>query len=557
MKPKSLFKQASETFAKQVINHCLPSLRQCWVNRQYRGRSEGAKKLLVDVKYWYDENEWFGNPHSVIRMLVGRAFSEVLRVLLIHDLPVLLFVFILQAMFCNEVESLSPVMYDHFTKAVSQTVGSFLQAMAPFALETLHTTFIIFDHPVPIVILLQNSPHLKEIHLRYNLSDYILLQLKKWCPHLEIITLSGRNNISEECLFTAFFKGLKKVKVLEYVDNKSACPLSFPKLKRVKLELHRKNFDEFLFFLQFFYPGVQCNINKFISGAGVYPVVFKSLLDPPACLKGKGTFKVDTVRFAVPPTAGALKEYDPTVTYSLVRHFSFSCRDISASHYSEALSKIKNLLKLLGCSSVFLAVYPNSVNTSLVATVLLEELGPKLKELHISVHVPMDIETLYMYLNACPKVNLFCIKATRVIFDSPCTKAHLRPHLHMETLSIETEYPVDTDHYTQIIENIICAAPRLTTLELIGQEIHKPVRNLAISGKLAEIQVLSLYWKIIGMSFDDWILKFCIFIGTHLPSLEVLMLSHFPEESLLKFKAYFHYTDLEVVERRLPFVSNI
>ncbi|XP_042857011.1 uncharacterized protein LOC122243472 [Penaeus japonicus] len=562
MRPKSLFKQAAETFAKQVINRCLPSLRQCWVHRQYSicaigSRIDEAKKLLVDVKSWYDKNEWFGNPHSVIRTLVGRGFSEVLRVLLIHDLPVPLFVFILQAMFCNEVESLSPVMCDHFTKAVSQTVGNFLQAMAPFTLETLHTTSILFDHPMPVVILLQNSPHLREIHLRHNLSDYVLLHLKNWCPLLEFITLVGRNNISEDYLFATFFRGLKKAKVMEYVDNKSACPLSFSKLKRVRLELHRKNFDEFLFFLQYFYPGIQCNIKKIISGAGVYPVAFKSLLDPPSCLNGKGTFQVDTVRFVVPATAGALKEYDPSVTYSVVRHFSFSCRDISKSHYLDALSKIKDLLKLLGCSSVFLAIYPNAVNTTLVPTVLLQEFGPKLKELHISVHVPIDNETLHIYLNACPNVNLFCIKVTRFIFDSVNTKAHLRPLLHLETLSIETEYHMERDLYTQIIENIISAAPRLTTLELIGQDIRKTVRDLALSGKLSEIQILSLYWRMIGNSFDDWIFSFCIFIGTHLSALKVLMLNHFPEETLLKFKAYFHYTDLELVERRLPFVSDI
>lgn len=183
---------------------------------------------------------------------------------------------------------------------------------------------------------------------------------------------------------------------------------------------------------------------------------------------------------------------------------------------------------------------------------LLDEVGPKLSELYLSINAPMNISKLYTCLNTCPNLKVFNIFTTRFVIDAEHSyydKVHLNPLPHLEYLRMETCH-VDTSHHdVQPITKLVTSAPNLNTLEVLGPIIRN-LSEIVRSGCLSEIQTLyvddkmELYPDDAELAPEHW-----VFLCTHLTSLKILMVESLTEETLLRIRNDFRYTELQIVCR--------
>ncbi|XP_069156410.1 uncharacterized protein [Procambarus clarkii] len=556
--PASLVKQASRSIAHQLINISLPVISKYWEGEirpkgdsKFTKKKDPNKKALIKylqgVQRWYHIDECLSSHASEIRRLVCEAIAEALPALMPVDDSEPLFVLTLQIMFCLEAGffSQSREIYDG---RLSRSFAEFLQFLEPFNLETIYTTCINFRNAMPIIVLIKNSPYLKNIHLYKNLSNHVLIQLRKHCPNIESITLSGHNVVSEEYLFKSFFSGKDKTQVMNYVDCKEKLKLSFLKLKSIHILMDLDN-DDIMFYLQYFYPNIKISWTKSIAESKLTPSILKFLLDPPLSLQGKGYYQLDIAEFTMRRNTltNWNKDEPSSLTFPRVKHVSIfhTCHDMSEP---KVLSdKIKDIVGRLGCTSFSYSSPPveDHLDTLGVCIPVLESFGATLSEVHLSTFEILDARILFKCLDLCSTLTVFSVNASQIEMHSgyPFVGLKTLPKLQSLGMSVKS---LNTSE-TACLKCLVRAAPNLKTIELFGANLQAVLQDLVISGVLSKIQILSLHKSISW--FTDQDLQYCIFLGESLCSLSVLMLNPILRHTLLKIKTHFIHTQLKVIHR--------
>ncbi|KAG7159080.1 uncharacterized protein LOC121877926 [Homarus americanus] len=556
--PGSLVKQASRSFALRLIDISLPVIGKYWEGEIKPGENtkftkkkapdkSGLVKHLQNVQRWYRLDEYLSSHNSEIRRLICEAIAEALPSLMPVDDAEPLFMFTLQIMFCLEAGffSQSREIYDG---RLSRSFAEFLQFLMPFGVETIYTTCISFRNAMPILVLIKNSPYLKHVHLYRNLSNHVLTQLRKYCPNIESITLSGHNVVSEEYLFRAFFGGKDKTQVISCVECREKLKLSFPKLKSVNMLMDLDN-DDIMFFLQHYYPNIKTSWTKSIAENRLTPPTLKTVLNPPPRLLEHGYYyEFDTLEFTM--RRHTLENWivdEEHIEYPKVKHVSIfhACHDLSEQ--KEIKEKIKDVVERLGCTTFSYSSPPaeDYLDTLSVSIPVLETLGTCLTEAHLSTFEVLDARILFNCLDLCPGLTIFSINASRIQMDSglPIVGLNKLPHLHSLGMSVKTL----NNSEKSCLDYMVRAAPNLKTVELFGANLQSVVQDLVISGALSKIQILSLHKSMSW--FTDHDLQNCIFLGENLCSLSVLMLNPILRQTLFQIKTHFIHTQLKVIHR--------
>ncbi|XP_071536668.1 uncharacterized protein [Panulirus ornatus] len=560
--PGSLVKQSARRLAHQLIQTTLPAISKYWDGEIKPKTSKFTKKTgsnkrtlirhLQSVQQWYRTDECLSSHGSNLRHHVGVACADVLTFLMPVDDCEPLFLLTIQIMFCLEVGfiSQSREVYD---SRLSRSFAEFLQFLVPFGLETIYTTCINFRNCMPIIVLIKNSPYLRDIHLYKNLSNHVLTQLRKHCPNIESITLSGHNVVSEEYLFKAFFGGKDKNHVVNHVDFKEQLKLSFPKLKSVNMLMDLVN-DDIMFFLQHFYPRIKTYWTKSIAESKLTPTILKSLLDPPLCLQGKGSYHLDTVEFTIRiNTLENWNKGEPSLTYPAVKHVSIFHTYHEMSEPKELSEKIKDIVERLRCTSFSHSspLVEDYLDTLSVCIPVLETSGATLSELHLSTFEVLDARVLFKCLDMCPCLMVFSVHASRIEVDAgfPIVGLNKLPKLKSLGMSVKSLNASEMS----CIDLLVNAAPNLNTIELFGANLQSVLQDLVNSGILSKIQILSLHKSISWFTDQDE--QYCIFLGENLCSLCVLMLNPILRHTLFQIKSHFIHTQLRVIHRYKMLIS--
>ncbi|KAG7162724.1 hypothetical protein Hamer_G022191 [Homarus americanus] len=268
--PKRLEDQALENFVHMVVQHSVPASLHCDLLPQVSEVrwSDDPNKLdriimtsestwpellpqkhlfmehLKKLKHWWDDNEWLGKQNSQIRRQIKECFTMELELVDPHcKYP--LFKFLLHLMFSTKALGASDTAeFPHYPKVQLElrrngcpVYADVLRSLKPFVIEELSTQYIIFGDTEPWIVIIENSPFLKKVHLRKNICEEILLCIGQNCPQLDTFILEqvfGSLMVPIDCLYKTFFSGLdyESVNTLTSgIPSNMQKYLSFPRLK--------------------------------------------------------------------------------------------------------------------------------------------------------------------------------------------------------------------------------------------------------------------------------------------------------------------------------------
>ncbi|KAK3882563.1 hypothetical protein Pcinc_013073 [Petrolisthes cinctipes] len=565
--PKSLTKQAARCLANQLVEITLPTLDKYWkreiktietvMDTKQRATNNGTLiKHLQSVHQWYHKDKYLC---SHMRQLVGVTCTEVLSSYLIYRNCELLVLFTIQLMFCQEAGYLSHSSKVYHSQ-VSRSYGEFLQLLVPFHIESLHTTSIDFQHPAPVLVLIKNSPCLREVHLYKNLSDHVLTHLWKYCPRLESVMLHGDCLVSEEFLFRMFFAGKGRKQVESSINEKEIVSLSFPNLKNVKMPQGLYN-DHILFYIQYFYTSVKTHWTKIIEETRLTPYLLKTLLGPPCCLEGKGNFEVDSLKLIIPEDS--LDDWTmgkPLLLFPVVRkvdmHITFTQEPVNPTELSE---KICDMVERLQCTSFsHFFSYHNIMNEGSINIYVpvLKNCWISFVELHICVTAYLDMRDLFTSLNMCPNLKSLSINGASIDMSTD-QLVGLNTLSNLNSLGVYF-WDFCTSDVT-CLTHILRASPNLEALELFGVSLKTIVQDLAIFGTLDNIKVFSLCETSLLCTDED--LHYFVILGEILPNLSVLMLisnycsNEISRNAIFHVKSHFAHTQLKIIQRNKPYIA--
>ncbi|KAK4303732.1 hypothetical protein Pmani_024280 [Petrolisthes manimaculis] len=572
--PKSLTQQAARCLANQLVGITLPILDKYWkreiktietvMDTKQRDTNDGTLiKHVQSVHQWYHKDKYLC---SHIRQLVGMACTEVLSSYLIYRNCELLVLFTIQLMFCQEAGYLGHSSKVYYTQ-VSRSYGEFLQLLVPFHIESLHTTSIDFQYPGPVIVLIKNSPCLREVHLNKNLSDLVLTHLWKYCPRLESVMLHGRCLVSEEFLFRMFFAGKGRKQVESSIDEKEIVSLSFPKLKNVKMQQDLHN-DDILFYIQYFYTSVKTHWTKIIKETRLTPYLLKTLLGPPCCLEGKGNFEVDSLKLFIPEDS--LDDWTtgkPLLLFPVVRKVDlcirFTHKPVNLTELSE---KICDLVERLQCTSLSHSSRTlNILNEGNINMPVLKKCWIPFVELHIRESTNLDVRDLFTTLNMCPNLKSLSINDVSMDMSTDQLVGLSTDQIQLVGLNTLSNLNSLSVHIwnscTSVVPcltHILRASPNLKVLELVGISLKTVVQDLAIFGTLDKIKVFSLCDTSLLCTDED--LHYFVLLGEILPSLKVLMLissslSKEMSRTIFHVMSHFANTQLKIIQRNKPYVG--
>ena len=446
---------------------------------------------------------------------------------------------------------MSYILFQFYDARVSRSYAEFLQFFLPFEIESLYTTCINFQNQMPIVILIKNSPYLKDVHLYKNLSDHVLTQMRKHCPDIETITLSGHNVVSEEYLFRTFFSGMDKEQVVQLIDEKEQMKVTFPKLKRLNM-LMDLDCDDVIFYIQHYYTGIKTTWTKCVAENWLSPLLLSSLIGPPYCLKGKGDFYLDILELTIRKNSLEMWTFqEPPVVFPIVKHVSIF-HSFHGVEPQELGVKIKDIVERLRCTSFSHSAPPvEDLDTLTVCVPTLETFGAPFSEMHLSTFEVVDAKILFQCLNLCPNLKVFSVNASRIEMNSDCPFKALNTLTKLNALGMSVKSMDQCD--VSCLTYLISAAPNLRTIELFGANLQNVVHDLALSGVLSKIKIISLHKSISWFTEED--LEYCISLGKNMASLSVMMLNPILKQTLYQIKNYFANTQLKVIHRYKMLIS--
>ena len=444
-------------------------------------------------------------------------------------------------------------------KQSCSSYAKFLECLKPFSIKQMVDTSIRFGSPEPLAVILKNSPNLKSIHLRNNSSDFILNHIGKNCPNIEyfiVEDLFGILVVSEEYLFRTFFKGIKKEKLLTYIDKNSEELLSFPSLKCIDVGQSNKIFD-FLYYIQYFYKKIQsisCKSKNF-------PPELSLMKMPSSLLQQNFVFYINDMCL----TSHSLMSVDINNIISMfphVKHITLSIDKLHKDTYKVAIEKSIHIIKMLNCFSLTIHIQFDSENDEVLFDIyseILKEVGCQLKSLQFHIVRVVSWHVLIHLINLCPNLELIGINIAKSssLSDRYGIVPKIKPLKSLTSSSVFYEEEHSLCNFLEHIQDIIFACGKLQNLELfLPHTACNWLMSFAIVGNISSVKKLVLGLKyVISTSQPD--LDFYVPLIEALPCLTSLILVKVPDIILYELKKVFKITRLEIKSSCDSFIAYI
>ncbi|XP_042233171.1 uncharacterized protein LOC121873595 [Homarus americanus] len=624
--PKRLEDQALENFVHMVVQHSVPASLHCDLLPQVSEVrwSDDPNKLdriimtsestwpellpqkhlfmehLKKLKHWWDDNEWLGKQNSQIRRQIKECFTMELELVDPHcKYP--LFKFLLHLMFSTKALGASDTAeFPHYPKVQLElrrngcpVYADVLRSLKPFVIEELSTQYIIFGDTEPWIVIIENSPFLKKVHLRKNICEEILLCIGQNCPQLDTFILEqvfGSLMVPIDCLYKTFFSGLdyESVNTLTSgIPSNMQKYLSFPRLKFVdlgstshfqKVVVKKQSLTEFLYNLLFFYPdigSISCHyLHPFV------PLLPTSL--PEHCHSLSYNIKHIDLIGLMPwiqhlfqniyyHSDGKNHVESAVSTFRQLQHLTL-CHCMSIDTSVESIQENAKFAEIwipkFRCKklTIHLSFTPpedmrNGETLSLYIP-LFRSIGHSLCVLHFHLFVSIDVCKICQLISLCPNLELLGIRLLAKVSLSAEENFNIQRLPHLTSLSVACSAWLDSNIVNSLVEKLISASPVLTNLELMLA--HGPcewLMGMAVDKMLNGIRTLRLSFG--THCVNDWGDDFSVEVGASfyvplielLPDLEVLMLGIHHIDVLTQLKLTYRTSQFKIVVRRKPYIG--
>ncbi|KAK8742477.1 hypothetical protein OTU49_001903 [Cherax quadricarinatus] len=623
--PKCLQEQGLEKLVSLVLQHSIPSslhstnflqLQESYIVCDHNNKldniltSEGPelsheKTLFMEhlqkLKHWWENNEWLGKQNSEIRKQIKEHFTMYLELVDPHcEFP--LFRFLLQLMFSTRVLGTTdaaefpdyPKMQIELHRNRCPAFSEVLKSLKPFGIEELSTQHIIFGDIEPWIIVIENSPFLKKVHLRQNICEEILLCIGQHCPLIDtfiVEQLLGRLMVPIDCLYKTFFSGFDYERVNVFSKSRRGLDmqkyLSFPRLKYVDLGdrkkfmkvVKRQTFTEFLYNLMLFYPDiVSISCHSLQPFSPILPIslpqhrYFMSYNIKHIDLIGLMSY----VQYCLPQPLcqpkGSIDTKSILLSFKKLQHLTLChCASINTSdeNIKEYAKFAENWLPKFGCKNFTIHVpftpsedIRNGQFLSLYIP-LFSRIGQSLCALHFHLHVSIDLSEICQLISLCPNLELLEIRLLAEVNICSKTNFNIQRLPRLTSLSFASAAVLDTDSVNTLVERLITSAPILTSLELMlayrpcawlmemaGNKILVGIRTLRLS-----FSARSLSKWIPNQSMNQVDTSFYVLLIELLPNLEVLMLGMLHNYVFNQIRMIYHTSNLKIIARGKPYIG--
>lgn len=469
------------------------------------------KRLLINrlhcLKTWYDECDWLGVQGSPTRRLLRHTFSQVLDRLDKHCLnPMMkLVLHLCFGMSAGDLGKIGTPVYGQMLMqmyaAECRTFKDLLDSLAPFGIEELSTKSYIFADYDVLKSIFKNTPLLKKIHMRHNISDEAVFYIGTNCHNLEcfvIEPLFGKYTVPEDVLYETFFCDLNKQMIMERLTQNSdvsLIPLSFPNLKCVDIGLP---FQTLSFHLQLCYKELRsltCNSKN----------IRLNSLNPPKVPIELSTLNQNLVDLELSVDCiNNCDLVDPSILYPGIKHITILLADNDASqNFFNLGQKTKEIITKFKIESLKITLASETVSDS----DLLQLMVPSLRSIGSCLHVlqvwtmrEMEVESLCQLLQHCPQLHSLGIQTdneSEALLEGDKSNIKIPKFQHLQSLSIACVSSYLSAQKEELlfsfINSLISNAPKLTTLDLELTSVASYwLMEVAVSGLLTKVQICRL-----------------------------------------------------------------
>ncbi|XP_069992649.1 uncharacterized protein [Penaeus vannamei] len=551
---------------------------------------------LLKLKKWWERNEWLGSEDTEIRRQIKECFTRELE--LIDPVCVFpLFRFVLQLVFSKKAGSTAdaaecpdyPVIHLEVPRSLCHDYCDFLKSFGTFGIEEMSTQHLLFGDSEPWLIIIKNSPLLKKVHFRNNISEEILISIGSYCNMIDTFILEqvfGRMLVPIDCLYKTFFSGLDYKTVSEISKRPSSTKdisLSFPRLKWIDVGwkaypqnmVTRYSLAEFIYNILYYYPNV---VN--VSWHLLRPFMVHIPSQLPEHCKDL-TYSMRHVHFSglmpwIQYHLSCLSSSEKIISYfKELQHITLcNCVDVrtDAESVKEEAKFAEIWLPKFRCSSLTVHVPftpPEDVRVGDILSVyssLFEKNGNNLSALHFHLHVEISARELCQAIILCPSLKLLELRMYESIHAQSEGDISIKTLHSLESLSVTYTSLSGTVYIHTLIEKLIKASPNLKSLELVLE--HAPcewLMMLAINKLIIGIHTLRLSFRahplIIPRTHNtrrrNIQASFYVPFIEQLPHLEVLMLGLLPFEVFTQVRMIYHTSQLRIIARGTPYIGYI
>ena len=356
-----------------------------------------------------------------------------------------------------------------FNKEKCPVLRRFLGELAPFAIEELNATHMLFENQQPLVAIVKNSPHLKIIHLPFNKTcELVFKQLAISCKKLEVLD-ADFVACSDQYLYKTFFGGMKRELVHKSIGNNTEVPKTFQNLRGVNMWNCYPPPEQFRHSLLHVYPEIQTftalNLHSFTPKALTSNI--PTFLSTHCAVKRKPSslqsISFESYKdFSMHPTeiADLPKQY-PKITHVNLKDCPMQVNE-PLQIVGEKLSKIVDKFKVnsLTICSVGFCLMDISIYQATI-----ELTGERLHTLNLNVD-NLDCGILCGMLNKCINLQEFklSVKNSRVKLRD--RELGLNPMPQLQTLHAWTDAVNDNDDFDLLLMNLINAAKNIRSLQV-------------------------------------------------------------------------------------------
>ncbi|XP_045605565.1 uncharacterized protein [Procambarus clarkii] len=624
--PKRLEEQALEKFISLVLQHSIPpslhstkflQLQEFSIVHEHSSKldkilTSGPEQIrdktlllthLQQLKHWWENNEWLGKQNSEIRRHIKEGFTIYLELVDPHcEFP--LFRFLLQLIFSTRVLGATdaaefpdnPKMQIELQRNRCPVFAEVLKSLKPFGIEELSTEHIIFGNVEPWIIVVENSPFLKKVHLRKNICEEILLCIGQHCPLIDTFIVEqffGRLMVPVDCLYKTFFSGLDYERVNTIAGSESHLSrqkyISFPRLKCVdmgdrrkfKKVVKRQSFTEFLYNLMLFYPNITS-----ISCHTMQP--FMPLL--PVSLPQHCSFMTYNIKhidliglmsfihYCIPETIlqpnGNIDAKSIILKFRKLQHLTLChCASVHTSddNIMEYARFAEIWIPMFGCKNLTIHV-PFSPSEDIrngeflsLYIPLFSRIGPSLSALHFHLYTSINLNEICQLISLCPNLELLEIRLLSEVNVFSETNFHIKRLSRLTSLSFASVavQNISTSIINTLAEKLITASPILTSMELMLA--YRPcawLMEIAGNKMLDGIKTLRLSFN--ARSVSKWVpnqplnhvdTSFYILLIELLPNLEVLMLGMIHNVVFTQIRSIYRTSNLKIIARGKPYIG--
>ena len=451
-----------------------------------------------------------------------------------------------------------------------------LRSFTPFDIEELSTHHLVFGGAEPLLVIIENSPLLKRVYLRNNISEELLAALEKHCPLLHTFHMEkcmGEIMVPVNCLYKTFFRGLDYNAVVALITNTPLLEkqkyLSFPHLQSLNLgKLNDINTDNkkdslslFVYILLYFYSHpINVTSDPPLSFSPALPEELPLWLHD-ICYKVQNCslngiqryFTSRRLRSNCEVTLPIDSVYQLTITHT--------------SHEEDVIQEVMELSKIwipkLECKTLFIYTLHDADQRFDIAplyTPLFSQVGTLLNSLHFSIVGDVDMSALSNIISLCPSLENLRLRLTRVHSQSQ-SKLGCKKLLKLTSLTIYCgEDSIPEVH--EFIECLISQSPKLCSLSLL---LHgKPCEwlvSLVMNAKLNSICILRLSFECFNFTCRDMArsliedpvgVPFYVYLVDSLSNLKVLQLGSLPLTTFRKLCLLYSRSDLQISIWHVP-----